>query len=75
VAAWFASSCLGVQMWRGLLAPGVHRARIFGLFPLPGGHPQCFAPEFDPAAMEELEGSMSSGAWKQKWHWRKKVKC
>jgi hypothetical protein len=75
VAARFASSYLGAPMRRGPSAPGVHRARIFALFPLPGGHPRCFAPELDPAATEELEGSMSSGAWKQKWHWRKEVKC
>jgi hypothetical protein len=62
-------------MQRGPPAPGVHRAGIFALFPLPGGHPQHFAPELDPAAMEELEGSMSSGAWKKKWHQRKKAKC
>jgi hypothetical protein len=56
-------------MRRGPPAPSVHRAGIFALFPL------RFAPELDPAATEELEGSMSSGAWKKKWHWRKEVKC
>jgi hypothetical protein len=66
--ARFASSCLGAPMRRGPPVPGIHRAGIFTLFPLPGGHPQRFAPELDPAATEELEGSMSSGAWKQEWH-------
>jgi hypothetical protein len=37
VAARFASSCLGAPMRRGLPTPGVHRAGIFALFPLPGG--------------------------------------
>jgi hypothetical protein len=62
-------------MRRGPLAPGVHRAGIFALFPLPRGHPRRFALELDPAAAEELEGSMSSGARRKKWHWRKEVKC
>jgi hypothetical protein len=62
-------------MRRGPPAPGIHRARIFALFPLPRGHPRRFAPELDPAATEELEGSMSSGAWKKKWLRRKEVKC
>jgi hypothetical protein len=74
-AARFASSCLSALIRRGPPAPGVHRAGIFALFPLPGGRPRHFAPELAPAATEELEGSMSSGAWKQKWHWRKEVKC
>jgi hypothetical protein len=65
VAARFASSCLGAPMRRGPQAPGVHWAGIFALFPLPGGRPRRFAPELDPVAAEELEGSMSSGAWKQ----------
>jgi hypothetical protein len=75
VAARLASSCLGALMQRGPSALGVHRAGIFALFPLPGGRPRRFAPELDSAAAEELEGSMSSGARKQKWHWRKEVKC
>jgi hypothetical protein len=74
-AARLASPCLGAPMRRGPLAPGVHRAGIFALFPLPVGRPRRFAPEFDPAAAEELEGPMSSGEWKQKWHRRKEVKC
>jgi hypothetical protein len=65
-AARFASPCLGAPMRRGLSAPGVHRAGTFALFPLPGGRPRRFAPELDPAAAAELEGSMSSGARKQK---------
>jgi hypothetical protein len=62
-------------MRRGPPAPGVHRARIFTLFPLPGGRPRRFAPELDPAAAEEAEGSISLGAWRKKWHRRKEVKC
>jgi hypothetical protein len=62
-------------MWRGPPAPGVHWAGIFAFFPLPRGRPRCFVREFDPAAAEELEGSMSSGEGKQEWHWRKEVKC
>jgi hypothetical protein len=62
VAARFASSCLGAPMRRGPPAPGVHQAGVFALFPLPGGRPWRFAPELDPAAAAELEGSMSSGA-------------
>jgi hypothetical protein len=67
-ATRFASPYLGAPMRRGPPAPGVHRARTFALFPLPGGRPRRFAPELDPAAAAELKGSMSSGAWKQKWH-------
>jgi hypothetical protein len=74
-AAQFALSCLGAPMRRGPPAPGVHRAGIFTLFPLPGGRPRRFALELDPAVAEELEGSMSSGAWRKKWHQRKEVKC
>jgi hypothetical protein len=70
-----ASLFLGVPMQRGSPAPGVHWARIFALFPLPGGRPRRFTPELGPAAAAELEGSMSSGARKQEWHWRKEVKC
>jgi hypothetical protein len=73
-ATWLASSGLGAPMRRGPPAPGVHRAGTFSLFLLPGGHPQCFVPELDPAA-EELEGSMSSGAREKRWHRRKKVRC
>jgi hypothetical protein len=62
-------------MRRGPPVPGVHRAGIFALFPLPGGHPRRFAPELDPAAAKEAEGSISLGAWRKKWHWRKEVKC
>jgi hypothetical protein len=62
-------------MRRGPPAPGVHQARTFALFPLPEGRLRCFAPELDPAAAEELEGSMSLGARRKKWHWRKEVKC
>jgi hypothetical protein len=38
-AARLASSYLGALMHRGPPAPGVHRARTFSLFLLPGGHP------------------------------------
>jgi hypothetical protein len=68
VAAWFTSSCLGAPMRRGPPAPAVHQARIFALFLLPKGRPRHFALELDPAATEELEGSMSLGAWEKKWH-------
>jgi hypothetical protein len=63
-AARFASPCLGAPMRRGPLALGVHRAGIFAFFPLLGRRPRRFTPERDPAATEELEGSMSLGAWK-----------
>jgi hypothetical protein len=43
-------------------ALGVHRARTFVLFLLPGGRPRCFTPELGPAAAEEAEGSMSLGS-------------
>jgi hypothetical protein len=55
-AARFASSCLGAPMRRGPPAPGVHRAGIFTLFPLPGGRPRRLAPELGPAAAAESEG-------------------
>jgi hypothetical protein len=74
-AARIASPYLGAPMWRGPPALGVHWAGIFALLPLPGGRPRCFAPELGPTAAAELEGSMSSGARKQEWHWRKEVKC
>jgi hypothetical protein len=48
-------------MRRGPLAPGVHRAGIFALFLLPRGRPRRFAPELDPAAAEEAEGSICLG--------------
>jgi hypothetical protein len=60
--AQFASPFLGVPMRRGPPAPSVHRDRTFALFPLPGGHPWRFAPELDPAATAEAEGSMSLGS-------------
>jgi hypothetical protein len=31
------------------------------LFLLPGGSPRCFTPELDPAATEEVEGSICLG--------------
>jgi hypothetical protein len=62
-------------MRRGPPALGVHWAGTFAFFPLPMGRPRRFAPELDPTAAEELEGSMSLGAREQKWHWRKEVKC
>jgi hypothetical protein len=49
-------------MRRGPLAPGVHQAGIFALFPLPGGRPWRFAPELDPAGAEEAEGSICLGS-------------
>jgi hypothetical protein len=64
--ARFASSCLGAPMRRGPLALGVHRAGIFALFLLPGGHPWRFTPELDPAAAEEAEGSIAWGALRKK---------
>jgi hypothetical protein len=62
-------------MRRGPPTPGIHQARIFFLFPLLGGRPWRFVPGLDPAAAEELEGSMGSGARRKKRHWRKEVKC
>jgi hypothetical protein len=62
-------------MRRGPPAPGVHWAGTFTFFLLPRGRPPRFAPELDPTAAEEFEGSMSLGAKKQKWCWRKEVKC
>jgi hypothetical protein len=44
------------------MAPGVHRAGIFALFLLPEGRPRRFAPELDPAAVEEAEGSIHLGS-------------
>jgi hypothetical protein len=32
------------------------------LFLLPEGHPRCFVPEPDPAAVEEVEGSIAWGS-------------
>jgi hypothetical protein len=64
-AAQLASPCLGAPIRRGPPAPGVHWAGTFAFFPLPRGRPRRFAPELDPAAAKELEGSMSSGEWKQ----------
>jgi hypothetical protein len=58
-AARFALSYLGAPMHRGPPAPGVHQAGIFALFLLPGGCPRRFAPELDPAAAEEVEGSIA----------------
>jgi hypothetical protein len=62
-------------MQRGPPVPSVHWAGTFTFFPLPRGRPRRFAPELDPTAAEELEGSMSLGVKKQKWRWRKEVKC
>jgi hypothetical protein len=64
-AAWLASPCLGTPMRRGPPALGVHWARTFAFFSLPRGHPRRFTLELGPVAAEELEGSMSSGEWKQ----------
>jgi hypothetical protein len=52
-------------MRRGPPALGVHWAGIFAFFLLPRGHLRRFTLELDPAAAEELEGSMSIGGWKQ----------
>jgi hypothetical protein len=49
-------------MRRGPSAPGVHRAGIFALFQLLGGCLRRFAPELDPAAAEEVEGSIRLGS-------------
>jgi hypothetical protein len=57
-AARFAMPCIGAPMRRGPLAPGVHWAGTFALFPLPGGCPRRFVPEPDPAAVEEAEGPL-----------------
>jgi hypothetical protein len=48
-------------MRRGPPTTGVHQAGIFALFLLPGGRPRRFAPELDPAAAEEVEGSICLG--------------
>jgi hypothetical protein len=48
-------------MRRGPPVPGVYRVGIFALFLLPGGRPRCFAPELDPAAAVEAEGSICLG--------------
>jgi hypothetical protein len=48
-------------MHRGPPAPDVHRAGIFALFLLPGGHPRRFTAKLDPAAAEEAEGSIFLG--------------
>jgi hypothetical protein len=60
VAARLASPYRGMPMRRGPPAPGIHWVRIFAFFPLPRGRPRRFAPELDPTAAKELEGSMSS---------------
>jgi hypothetical protein len=60
-AARFASSFLGASMLRGPPALGVHRVGIFALFLLPRGRPWRFAPELDPAAAVEAEGSIGLG--------------
>jgi hypothetical protein len=49
-------------MRRGPPALDVHQAGIFALFLLPGGRPRHFAPELDPAAAEEAEGSIRLGS-------------
>jgi hypothetical protein len=49
-------------MRRGPPALGVHRAGIFALFMLPAGRSWRFAPELDPAAAEEAEGSICLGS-------------
>jgi hypothetical protein len=68
-AARLASSCHGAPMRRGPPVPEAHGAGVFALFLLPRGRPRRFAPELDPAAAEELEGSMSLGVkWRERWH-------
>jgi hypothetical protein len=59
-AARFATPCIGTLMRRGPPTPGVHRAGTFALFLLPGGRPRRFA--LDPAAVEEVEGSLARGS-------------
>jgi hypothetical protein len=49
-------------MRRGPPASGIHRAGIFALFLLPGGHPRRFALELDSAAAAEVEGSIGLGS-------------
>jgi hypothetical protein len=61
-AARFAAPCIGAPMRRGPPALGAQRAGTFGLFLLPGGRPQRFAPELaDPTTAVEAEGSMARG--------------
>jgi hypothetical protein len=61
-AMLFFAPCVGAPMRRGPPAPGAQRAGTFGLFLLPGGCPQRFAPELeDLAVAEEAEGSMARG--------------
>jgi hypothetical protein len=67
-AARLALPYLSVPMRKGPPTLGVHWVGIFAFFPLPRGRSRRFAPELDLAAAEELEGSMSSGEWKQEWH-------
>jgi hypothetical protein len=49
-------------MRRGPPSSGVHRARTFALFVLPGGRPRRFTLELDHVAEEEAEGSMGLGS-------------
>jgi hypothetical protein len=49
-------------MHRGPPVLGTHQAGIFALFLLPGGHPRRFTLELDPAAAEEVEGSICLGS-------------
>jgi hypothetical protein len=74
-AARFALSSLGAPMRRRPPTPGVPRAGIFTLCPLPGVRPWRLAPELGPAAATEADGSISLEAWGKRWHWRKEVKC
>jgi hypothetical protein len=61
--AQFSAPCIGAPMRRGPAALGAQRARTFGLFLLPGGHPRRFTPKLEDlaAAAEEAEGSMVQG--------------
>jgi hypothetical protein len=60
-AARFAVPRIDAPRRKGLPVPGAHWGGTFSLFLLPGGRPQCFAPELVPAAAEEAEGSIGLG--------------
>jgi hypothetical protein len=75
-ATRFSVPCVGTPMRRGPPAPGAQRAGTFGLFLLPRGRPQRFAPELKDLTAVEAEGSMARGrCLGRKWYWRKRVKC
>jgi hypothetical protein len=67
-AAGFALPYLNAPMRRGPPVPGVHRARIFALFLLPGGAHGASPPSLIMRRRRRQRDPWAWGALRKKWH-------